>query len=151
MKNLFMPVKAIYSTFTTGIEMFEKKNDKKQFSLHLHMLSTSLDGKLNQNLRKANPNFKKKSMYVHIYSNVITPSQARSTPKNCGPPRPPVKSAPPVSRIFPHRPIERAQVVSFRSDEGSRCILYLYEQKLRMLYHYGSDLSSCSAYVQNTS
>lgn len=69
-------------------------------------------------------------MYVHIYSNVITPSQARSTPKNCGPPRPPVKSAPPVSRIFPHRPIERAQVVSFRSDEGSRCILYLYEQKL---------------------
>lgn len=90
-------------------------------------------------------------MYVHIYSNVITPSQARSTPKNCGPPRPPVKSAPPVSRIFPHRPIERAQVVSFRSDEGSRCILYLFEQKLRVLYHYGSDLSSCSAYVQNTS
>lgn len=117
----------------------------------IYMLSTSLDGKLNQNLRKANPNKKKKSMYVHIYSNVITPSQARSTPKNCGPPRPPVKSAPPVSRIFPHRPIERAQVVSFRSNEGSRCILYLYEQKLRMLYHYGSDLSSCSAYVQNTS
>lgn len=25
MKNLFMPVKAIYSTFTAGIEMFEKK------------------------------------------------------------------------------------------------------------------------------
>lgn len=49
MKNLFMPVKAIYSTFTTGIE---------KFSLHLHMLSTSLDGKLNQNLRKANPNKK---------------------------------------------------------------------------------------------
>lgn len=49
--------------------------------------------------------------------------KARSTPKNCGPPRPPVKSAPPVSRIFPHRPIERAQVVSFRSDEGSRSFL----------------------------
>lgn len=55
MKNLFMPVKAIYSTFkTAGL----KKNDKKQFSLHLHMLSTSLDGKLNQNVRKANPNKK---------------------------------------------------------------------------------------------
>lgn len=67
---------------------------------------------------------------MHVYSNLSTPLQARSTPKNCGPPRPPVKSAPPVSRIFPHRPIERAQVVSFRSDEGSRCILYLYEQKL---------------------
>ena len=50
--------------------------------------------------------------------------QARATPRNCGPPRPPVKSAPPVSRIFPHRPVERAQVVSFRSDEGSRCILF---------------------------
>lgn len=67
MKNLFMPVKAIYSTLTTGIEMFEKKNDKKQFSLHLHMLSTSLDGKLNQNLRKANPNLKKSQcMYIYI-------------------------------------------------------------------------------------
>lgn len=64
MKNLFMPVKAIYSTFkTAGL----KKNDKKQFSLHLHMLSTSLDGKLNQNLRKANPNLKKSQcMYIYI-------------------------------------------------------------------------------------
>lgn len=66
MKNLFMPVKAIYSTFTTGIEMFEKKNDKKQFSLHLHMLSTSLDGKLNQNLRIGNPNKKSQCMYIYI-------------------------------------------------------------------------------------
>lgn len=67
MKNLFMPVKAIYSTFTTGIEMFEKKNDKKQFSLHLHMLSTSLDGKLNQNLRIGNPNKKKVNVCTYIF------------------------------------------------------------------------------------
>lgn len=29
MKNFFMFVKVIYSIFTIGIEMFEKKNDKK--------------------------------------------------------------------------------------------------------------------------
>ena len=49
--------------------------------------------------------------------------QSRGTPRDALPPRPPVKSAPPVSRIFPHRPVTRAQIVSFRSEERSECIL----------------------------
>ncbi|KAK6191711.1 hypothetical protein SNE40_003325 [Patella caerulea] len=43
----------------------------------------------------------------------------RGTPRDSVPPRPPIKSCPPISRIFPHRPVQRAQVVSFRSTENS--------------------------------
>lgn len=43
--------------------------------------------------------------------------KSRGTPRDSLPPKPPVKSAPPISRIFPHRPIQRAQIVSFRDDQ----------------------------------
>ncbi|KAL3842302.1 hypothetical protein ACJMK2_020332 [Sinanodonta woodiana] len=49
--------------------------------------------------------------------------KSRGTPKDSCPPRPPVKSCPPISRIFPHRPIQRAQLVSFRSSESNGSIL----------------------------
>ncbi|XP_025086559.1 membrane-associated tyrosine- and threonine-specific cdc2-inhibitory kinase-like isoform X2 [Pomacea canaliculata] len=40
------------------------------------------------------------------------------TPHECAPPRPPVKSAPPVSRIFARRPLTGARAVSFREEES---------------------------------
>ena len=60
-----------------------------------------------------------------LISNFILVFQARGTPRDQLPPRPPVKSAPPVSRIFPHRPVTRAQIVSFRSSKTNDCILFL--------------------------
>ncbi|GFO29422.1 membrane-associated tyrosine-and threonine-specific cdc2-inhibitory kinase [Plakobranchus ocellatus] len=44
-----------------------------------------------------------------------------STPRDHIPPRPPVKSCPPLSRVFPHRTIisHHAQPVSFRHSESS--------------------------------
>ncbi|XP_052798215.1 membrane-associated tyrosine- and threonine-specific cdc2-inhibitory kinase-like [Mya arenaria] len=49
--------------------------------------------------------------------------KSRGTPRDSLPPKPPVKSAPPVSRIFPHRPVTRAQLVSFRSTTSQDSIL----------------------------
>ncbi|CAH1786957.1 unnamed protein product [Owenia fusiformis] len=43
----------------------------------------------------------------------------RGTPKDAAPPRPPVKSAPPISRIFQHKPIQKAVPVSFKESETS--------------------------------
>lgn len=45
-------------------------------------------------------------------------AQLRGTPRDSLPPRPPVKSAPPISRIFPHRPVVGAQAVSFRKEHS---------------------------------
>ena len=49
--------------------------------------------------------------------------KAKGTPRDSLPPRPPVKSAPPVSRIFPHRPVQRAQIISFRSEDSNGSFL----------------------------
>ncbi|XP_067655184.1 membrane-associated tyrosine- and threonine-specific cdc2-inhibitory kinase-like [Haliotis asinina] len=57
----------------------------------------------------------------------------RGTPRDSLPPKPPVKSAPPVSRIFPHRPVQRAQVVSFRREENS-FLSTKYNEHCRDLY-----------------
>ena len=51
--------------------------------------------------------------------------QARNgdTPRDTMLPKPPVKSAPPISRIFPHRPsIRKAQPISFKPHNN--CILH---------------------------
>ncbi|XP_041365931.1 membrane-associated tyrosine- and threonine-specific cdc2-inhibitory kinase-like isoform X2 [Gigantopelta aegis] len=71
----------------------------------------------------------------HFFKDVDTFStkKQRGTPRDSAPPRPPVKSAPPVSRIFPHRPIQRAQVVSFRSSENS-FLSKRYNEQSRDLY-----------------
>ena len=47
--------------------------------------------------------------------------QERATPRDRQPPRPPVKSAPPVSRIFPAKDVGRALAVSFKGADS--CIL----------------------------
>ncbi|KAL4224976.1 Protein kinase [Mactra antiquata] len=61
--------------------------------------------------------------------------KSRGTPRDSVPPRPPVKSAPPISRIFPRRPITRAQIVSFRSSTNSDSVLSPgYNQHSRDLY-----------------
>ncbi|XP_053384462.1 membrane-associated tyrosine- and threonine-specific cdc2-inhibitory kinase-like isoform X2 [Mercenaria mercenaria] len=73
----------------------------------------------------------------HFFPEVQTFStkKARGTPRDQLPPRPPVKSAPPVSRIFPHRPVTRAQIVSFRSSKTNDSILSPgYNQHSRDLY-----------------
>ncbi|XP_052233835.1 membrane-associated tyrosine- and threonine-specific cdc2-inhibitory kinase-like isoform X2 [Dreissena polymorpha] len=49
--------------------------------------------------------------------------KSRGTPRDSLPPKPPVKSAPPVSRIFHHRPVTRAQIVSFRSSNSNGSLL----------------------------
>ncbi|KAK7500375.1 hypothetical protein BaRGS_00008282 [Batillaria attramentaria] len=59
-------------------------------------------------------------------------AQSRGTPRDSLPPRPPVKSAPPVSRIFPHRPPVGAQAVSFRREH---CILYDCVTDLMTMLH----------------
>lgn len=60
--------------------------------------------------------------------------KAKGTPRDSLPPRPPVKSAPPVSRIFPHRPVERAQIVSFRSQDSNGSFLGKSSNNDRNLY-----------------
>ncbi|XP_071122497.1 membrane-associated tyrosine- and threonine-specific cdc2-inhibitory kinase-like [Mytilus galloprovincialis] len=60
--------------------------------------------------------------------------KAKGTPRDSLPPRPPVKSAPPVSRIFPHRPVERAQIVSFRSQHSNGSFLGNSSNNDRNLY-----------------
>lgn len=60
--------------------------------------------------------------------------KSRGTPRDALPPRPPVKSAPPVSRIFPHRPVTRAQIVSFRSEERSELLSSSYNEQSKDLY-----------------
>nr|KAG5709176.1 hypothetical protein BaRGS_028632 [Batillaria attramentaria] len=59
-------------------------------------------------------------------------AQSRGTPRDSLPPRPPVKSAPPVSRIFPHRPPVGAQAVSFRREHS--CLSPFYNASSRELY-----------------
>ena len=52
--------------------------------------------------------------------------QARGgTPRDCVPPRPPMKSAPPVSRIHQHRPVSYAQLVSFKPNHNNNSILFM--------------------------
>ncbi|KAK7098663.1 membrane-associated tyrosine- and threonine-specific cdc2-inhibitory kinase-like [Littorina saxatilis] len=46
------------------------------------------------------------------------------TPIDCAPPRPPVKSAPPVSRIFPRRRVVGPQPVSFRKAHSLESPFY---------------------------
>ncbi|XP_060589095.1 membrane-associated tyrosine- and threonine-specific cdc2-inhibitory kinase-like [Ruditapes philippinarum] len=73
----------------------------------------------------------------HFFQEVQTFStkKSRGTPRDQLPPRPPVKSAPPVSRIFPHRPVTRAQIVSFRSSKTNDSVLSPgYNQHSRDLY-----------------
>lgn len=60
--------------------------------------------------------------------------KAKGTPRDSLPPRPPVKSAPPVSRIFPHRPVERAQVISFRSEDNNGSFLGKTDSNDKNLY-----------------
>ncbi|KAL5006975.1 hypothetical protein ScPMuIL_015781 [Solemya velum] len=60
--------------------------------------------------------------------------KARGTPRDSLPPRPPIKSAPPISRIFPHRPIQHAQVVSFRSVDSNGSLLGVGYENSKDLY-----------------
>lgn len=48
-----------------------------------------------------------------------TKKERGQTPKVVPPPRPPIKSAPPISRIFPRKQIMKATPVSFKSPEKS--------------------------------
>ncbi|XP_070566515.1 membrane-associated tyrosine- and threonine-specific cdc2-inhibitory kinase-like [Ptychodera flava] len=58
------------------------------------------------------------------------------TPRDTIPPRPPVKSAPPISRLFPHvvKEQQRAQAVSFRSSESSYMNSPHYDEGRKDLY-----------------
>ncbi|XP_077978622.1 membrane-associated tyrosine- and threonine-specific cdc2-inhibitory kinase-like [Glandiceps talaboti] len=59
------------------------------------------------------------------------------TPRETAPPRPPVKSVPPISRLFPHVRVKdqyRAQAVSFRSSESSFMNSPHYDEERRDLY-----------------
>ncbi|CAL1529574.1 unnamed protein product [Lymnaea stagnalis] len=58
------------------------------------------------------------------------------TPRDHLPPRPPVKSCPPISRVFPRRNIAslHAQPVSFRHSEGSAILSPRYNEKSNDLY-----------------
>lgn len=49
--------------------------------------------------------------------------KARGTPRECLPPRPPVKSAPPLSRVFGHRLRQKALPVSFRRVQNQICLM----------------------------
>lgn len=73
----------------------------------------------------------------HFYPEPQTFStkKSRGTPRDSLPPKPPVKSAPPISRIFHHRPVTRAQIVSFRSSKTDDSVLSdRYNQHSRDLY-----------------
>lgn len=59
--------------------------------------------------------------------------KARGTPRDSLPPRPPVKSCPPISRIFHQKPVQRAQAVSFRSSNSSVLSPH-YNQASKELY-----------------
>nr|XP_006818820.1 PREDICTED: membrane-associated tyrosine- and threonine-specific cdc2-inhibitory kinase-like [Saccoglossus kowalevskii] len=58
------------------------------------------------------------------------------TPRDTAPPRPPVKSAPPISRLFPHKFKEhqKAHAVSFRSSESSFLNSPHYNEGIQDLY-----------------
>ncbi|XP_064602098.1 membrane-associated tyrosine- and threonine-specific cdc2-inhibitory kinase-like [Liolophura sinensis] len=60
----------------------------------------------------------------------------RGTPVHAPPPRPPVKSCPPISRIFPHTIVNRAQVVSFREHLDSSCLSTHYDENSKDLYFH---------------
>lgn len=59
-------------------------------------------------------------------------AQLRGTPRDSLPPRPPVKSAPPISRIFPHRPVVGAHPVSFRKEHS--LLSPVYDPSSKELY-----------------
>ncbi|XP_064634588.1 membrane-associated tyrosine- and threonine-specific cdc2-inhibitory kinase-like [Lineus longissimus] len=59
----------------------------------------------------------------------------RGTPREAPPPKPPVKSAPPVSRIYQHRPILHAQRVSFKHENNNTHLLSPhYDEMSKDLY-----------------
>ncbi|XP_013407437.1 membrane-associated tyrosine- and threonine-specific cdc2-inhibitory kinase [Lingula anatina] len=59
----------------------------------------------------------------------------RGTPREAPPPRPPVKSCPPVSRIFHHKQVQRAQAVSFRGSVSDHSVLSShYDQGSKELF-----------------
>ncbi|XP_074660292.1 membrane-associated tyrosine- and threonine-specific cdc2-inhibitory kinase-like [Tubulanus polymorphus] len=55
------------------------------------------------------------------------------TPRDCLPPKPPVKSAPPISRIYLQRPVLKAQLVSFLPEQQTGCLTN-YNQQSEELY-----------------
>ncbi|CAE1316645.1 PKMYT [Acanthosepion pharaonis] len=62
------------------------------------------------------------SAYLHTHF-LQPPMIARGTPRECLPPRPPVKSAPPLSRVFGHRLRQKALPVSFRRVQNQICLM----------------------------
>lgn len=109
--------------------VFEKNIKKMEFEVINLRKAAALNSNLNnfsfhESLARPRPQF-------FTDSATFSTKKEKGTPKTIDPPRPPIKSCPPVSRLKPTRRDgnDGARVISFVNNQSSDCVLYRNRDK----------------------